>query len=160
MEYREKMLKAKEIPLRPTHLAIDGFTFGDTFVREITDTFTAQEIAMRALNKSPQWVDRLMTIRNQIVSPFGLKHGFDDFDKNHEFIGMFPIEYKSENLVVLGFDDKHLDFRIYIETETIEAGMRVFATTLVKTKNFLGRAYLFTIMPFHKLIVKNALNQV
>lgn len=154
------MTKAKEIPLRLTHHAINGFTFGDTFMREIETKLTAHEAASRALSKSPQWVDKLMELRNRLVSPFGLKHDFSDFQGNQEFIGMFPIGHQTENLVVLGFDDKHLDFRIYVETESIANGTSIFATTLVKTKNLLGRTYLFLIKPFHKLIVKTALEQV
>ena len=34
------------------------------------------------------------------------------------------------------------------------------ATTLVRTHNFLGRAYLAIILPFHRLVVRALLRQV
>ena len=34
------------------------------------------------------------------------------------------------------------------------------ATTLVKTHNLFGRIYLATILPFHRLIVRNMLQRV
>jgi hypothetical protein len=36
----------------------------------------------------------------------------------------------------------------------------VTATTIVRTHNLLGRAYLATILPFHRLIVQQMLSQV
>ena len=37
---------------------------------------------------------------------------------------------------------------------------QVTATTLVRTHNWLGRAYLAIILPFHRLIVRTLLRQV
>jgi Protein of unknown function (DUF2867) len=35
----------------------------------------------------------------------------------------------------------------------------VTATTMVRTHNWVGRAYLFFIMPFHRVIVRTMLAQ-
>jgi hypothetical protein len=44
---------------------------------------------------------------------------------------------------------------------TPPGGVRqVTATTLVKTHNRLGRAYLAIILPFHRLIVRAMLRQI
>jgi hypothetical protein len=39
-------------------------------------------------------------------------------------------------------------------------GQRITATTVVLTHNRLGRVYLATIEPFHRLVVRAALRQV
>ena len=39
-------------------------------------------------------------------------------------------------------------------------GQQVTATTLVRTHNLLGRAYLAIILPFHRLVVRALLRQV
>jgi Protein of unknown function (DUF2867) len=62
---------------------------------------------------------------------------------------------------VLGFDDKHLDFRIIVDVEALdEITRRVTATALVQRNNLVGRVYLATVMPFHKLIVPTMLARV
>ncbi|WP_348626172.1 MULTISPECIES: DUF2867 domain-containing protein [unclassified Mesorhizobium] len=62
---------------------------------------------------------------------------------------------------MLGLDDRHLDFRLLVEVRDL--GMtcqEVAATTIVKTHNWLGRAYLAIVMPFHRIIVPAMLAQV
>jgi hypothetical protein len=60
-----------------------------------------------------------------------------------------------------GLDDRHLDFRIVVETESLpDSRTAVRMMTLVKRHNLPGRLYLAVIMPFHKLIVKTALSRV
>ena len=62
--------------------------------------------------------------------------------------------------VVMGFDDKHLDFRVVVDVATSGGSRNVTATTLVKTHNLLGRTYLAVIMPFHRPVVRAMLRQV
>ena len=58
--------------------------------------------------------------------------------------------------LILGIDDSHLDFRISVLKQD---GM-IFFGTWVRTKNRFGRFYLTLIMPFHILIVRNAVGRV
>ena len=64
--------------------------------------------------------------------------------------------------LVAGFNDRHLDFRVVVDVAPSGEGkgQNVTATTLVLTHNWLGRAYLAVIMPFHRLIVPAMLRQV
>lgn len=57
--------------------------------------------------------------------------------------------------VVLGFDDKHLDFRLVVDS----TGGEITGTTLIRTHNLLGRAYLAAVLPFHHLIVRAMLRR-
>jgi cysteine synthase len=59
---------------------------------------------------------------------------------------------------VLGFDDKHLDFRVSVTVAPAgTAGTLVTVSTVVKTNNLPGRTYLAAIMPFHRIIVRHLL---
>jgi hypothetical protein len=62
--------------------------------------------------------------------------------------------------LVAGFNDHHLDFRVVVDVAPADHGQQVTATTLVLTHNWLGRAYLSVIMPFHRMISKALLKQV
>lgn len=76
-------------------------------------------------------------------------------------IGVFPIIEQSKDLIVLGFDDVHLDFRVIVEVGMVTDNQcRVILTTLVRTNNRFGAAYLCSVKPFHRLIVRTLLAQV
>lgn len=94
-----------------------------------------------------------MRFRDLVVSPFGLKSGVNDGD-NPNIIGIFPVVSRTDTSITLGLDDRHLDFRLVIEVEHITKDQTLIRTiTLTKRHNLFGRAYLATIMPFHKVIV-------
>ena len=101
----------------------------------------------------PAWVQGLLALRNAIVTPFGLASSGEHSAK---MFGIFPLVDESENELILGFDDKHLDFRVSL----ISDGQMVSMATWVKTHNLGGKIYLNTIMPFHKLIVRNCVARV
>jgi hypothetical protein len=58
--------------------------------------------------------------------------------------------------IVTGGDDKH-DFRVSVRRLTDAGANRVALTTIVSPHNFFGRAYLFVILPFHRLGVRTLL---
>lgn len=148
----------------PTDLAgiLPGTDFVDSFaVDRAGPPLDATRAARLMFEQSPVWARLLLKIRNAIVSPFGLLTGADKTLPSESRCGIFPIVSATTRRVVLGFDDAHLDFRVVVDTSTDASGnSRVTATTLVKRNNLFGRVYLATIMPFHKLIVPNALARV
>ncbi len=91
-----------------------------------------------------------MTVRRWVTTPFGL---VNDTPDGIDRIGFFPVVSESADETIAGFDDKHLDFRLSIAT----ADSRVYLTTWVRPHNLGGRLYLWCILPFHKLIIRNAL---
>lgn len=138
--------------------ALPGATYRDAFALVLGERIGVPEAAQRTLGATPGWVKGLMNLRNALVAPFGLKDG--PRPEQQRRIGFFPILSENEHRMVLGLDDKHLDFRIVLDVEPDgESATRVTATTLVKTHNAFGRAYLATVMPFHRLIVPVMLNQ-
>lgn len=57
-------------------------------------------------------------------------------------------------------DDRHLDFRCVIDIANFDLGQNVSIATIIRRHNRLGRIYLATILPFHRLIVRSALARV
>jgi hypothetical protein len=120
----------------------------------------ARHAAEKMLTHGPRWIDALITLRNRLVAPFGLKTPAPTEATSAAAIGIFPILSETPDRLVAGLDDKHLDFRVVIDVAGTADEQRVTATTLVLTHNLLGRTYLTIILPFHRLIVRNMLRQV
>ncbi|MFA6267988.1 MAG: DUF2867 domain-containing protein [Pseudolabrys sp.] len=139
---------------------LPGAQFADTF-RVATNgaSLNARQAAERMLGRQPRWIAALMRLRNAIVTPLGLKTPSHARPMTVDSIGAFPVITETPERIVAGFDDKHLDFRVVVDVSGSPPG-QVTATTLVKTHNLLGRAYLATIMPFHRVIVPAMLRQI
>ncbi|WP_417526982.1 DUF2867 domain-containing protein [Marinomonas shanghaiensis] len=101
----------------------------------------------------PDWARLLVKIRNAVVSKFGLS---SDGPEASDKVGFFPVETETEQELIAGFNDMHLDFRVSV----ISQNGRVFLSTWVHPHNIGGKIYLKTILPFHVLIVRNALARV
>ncbi len=99
----------------------------------------------------PGWAAWLLRLRNIVVKPFGLTPALPEGGT-----GQFPMDQRNDNEVILGFDDSHLNFRISVLVDGSQAHM----ATWVHHNNTLGRVYLLAIMPFHKLIIRNAVRQI
>lgn len=127
--------------------------FGDAFAIDVNDpTLSAPQAARLAFSKPPGWIAKLLTLRNIVVAPFGLKSG-DEPDLSGSRNGL-PVFSSSPERVVLGLDDMHLNFRLIVDVTGLnDATRRVTATTLVQRNNLLGRVYLATVLPFHKILV-------
>jgi hypothetical protein len=120
----------------------------------------ARNAAQRMMGRSPRWIDFLLSLRNALVAPFGLKTSGGGEKAAGGLIGIFPVLSETPERLVAGFDDHHLDFRVVVDVATSGEGQQVTATTLVRTHNLLGRAYLAIILPFHRLVVRTLLRQV
>ncbi len=97
----------------------------------------------------PGWARSLLILRNRLMAPFGLVRAQKAAGPHY---GPFPVVSETPDEVILGFDDRHLDFRISVLT----AEGHVHCATWVAPHNIAGRAYLAAVMPFHILIVRNA----
>ena len=155
-------MKAREVRVFLPHPALPGADWADCFeISAANSGLDAEAAARQAFERMPKWVGPLMVLRNLIVRPFGLKGGRDTAAAGAPRIGMFPVISRSDAETVLGFDDRHLDFRIVVQTEPCGKGeTRVRLMTLIRRHNFVGRAYLAAITLFHKLIVATALSRI
>ena len=135
-----------------------GAQFTDAFRVSVNGiNLNARRAAEKLLAHNPGWIDALLRLRNTLVRPFGLKtSGFGE-PASGGMIGIFPVISETPERIVAGFDDRQLDFRVVVDVEPSRPGHRVTATTLVRTHNLLGRAYLAVVLPFHRLIVRSLL---
>jgi len=139
-----------------------GAQFADAFGLDIGGrTLDARRAAERMMGRAPRWIDALLTLRNILVAPFGLKtSGAGAIAAPRDMIGIFPVISQTPGRLVAGFNDSHLDFRVVVDVAIHGDGQQITATTLVKTHNRLGRTYLAIILPFHRLVVRAMLRQV
>jgi hypothetical protein len=135
-----------------------GAQFSDAFRVNVDGTnLDARRAAEKLFAKNPGWIDALLRLRNALVRPFGLKTSGLGEPASGGMIGLFPVISETPERLVAGFDDHHLDFRVVVDIEPSLPGHRVTATTLVKTHNLFGRAYLAVVLPFHRVIVRSLL---
>lgn len=140
---------------------LPGAQFADAFrVAVNDDALTARQAAERMFLRLPRWIGGLMKLRNLVVAPLGLKTPSHAKTIAADSIGPFPVISDTPHRLVAGFDDRHLDFRVIVDVTGSPPHRQVTATTLVMTHNLLGRVYLATIMPFHRIIVPAMLRQV
>lgn len=140
---------------------LPGAQFADAYRIEVDNRgLNARQAAERTIARQPRWAEALVTLRNILVAPFGLKTSGATPAAPREMVGIFPIVSERPDRLVAGFNDKHLDFRVVVDVATSGATQKVTLTTLVLTHNWLGRTYLAVIMPFHRLIARTLLRQV
>jgi hypothetical protein len=116
--------------------------------------------------QQPSWIGWLTNIRDAIVACFGLKTAKHlatlSSEASADRIGIFKVYGKSDSEIVLGEDDKHLDFRLSVlRTPDLSPalGGQLTVSTVVHCHNLLGRAYISVIAPFHRLVVKASLRR-
>ena len=144
------MTRIVAIPAAPyanAERVLPGYRFADAFKVPAPRGITAMEAMRLAFAHRPLWIRTLMALRNQLGRLVGLTPAPG---------GGFPVVRESPDEVVLGFDDKHLDFRIVVAL----AGGFATLTTIVRWHNAWGSAYLAAIMPFHRAIAARMLEGV
>lgn len=119
-----------------------------------------EKIAQRIFIGLPAWINALLALRDLGVTLFGLKTTAALPKENTirpaievgETINFFRVRSLAENEIILGEDDRHLDFKIAVRRDG-DDNSRISLATWVHAHNLLGRAYLRLILPFHVLIV-------
>lgn len=147
----------------------DKTDLADAFAIRLPDNAIADPEALAHFIFSHQssWVDGLMRMRDAIVAGFGIKTTGQLEGKlassNSRRVRFFKIYATHAHEVVLGQDDKHLDFRlsVLLQNRQIPGGSAryVVISTVVHCHNRLGRTYLALIAPFHRLITKSSLRR-
>ena len=144
------------------------------YVDSFQGTFTDQEGKLRPADigklffrSGPKWIDFLFAFRNKVVGFIGLKAAGNTGDKLARFqceegeqLGLFKVYAKTENEVVLGQNDRHLNFRVslFLGRVADREGKRALSiTTTVKFHNRMGRLYFVPVKQFHKRIVPSML---
>jgi hypothetical protein len=122
-------------------------------------------LARFIVSSQPSWIGTLTALRDLVVACIGLKTSRHlaslAGDGKPERIGPFQVYSTDETEIVIGEDDKHLDFRVSLLCSCGPApeSRQLTVSTVVHCHNRLGRTYLMIIAPFHRAIVKASLRR-
>ncbi|MGA9227929.1 MAG: DUF2867 domain-containing protein [Mesobacillus sp.] len=122
-------------------------------------------IASKFLTTAPPWVSHLMKVRDRLVSFIGLKTTNRSKVENINLeqgssIGLFRVFKCNSHEILLGEDDRHLDFRVSILVEEVNGLNYLTVSTVVNFHNWMGKVYFFIVKKVHKVIVPAMLNNI
>lgn len=166
-EFRNRVIEKTACPQDSLlNSLLESADYVDSFCMRIRDwdnCITLEDVAEVFASPLPKSVALLLKIRDALVAPFGLKKAADFVTEQGAFpsraesgetLGFFRVYERSSHELVLGQDDRHLNFRISLHWNSDALGETVVVlTTLVFFNNRLGRAYFAVIRPFHVWIV-------
>ncbi|KAF7550704.1 hypothetical protein G7046_g7938 [Stylonectria norvegica] len=152
--------------------------FSDAFCvalpAEGRNEYTPEALARAFFSDSPAWFSLLMWIRDGVMSIFGVKRSTaiqkEAEENNIETIFVFPVISRTGKEIILGENDKHLNFQTSILIRETQQGaenrgengkgQELVATTVVHCHGILGKVYITIIKYFHVMIVKYSLARV
>ena len=149
-----------------------GADFYDAWAIDAADPqLSALRQFLKAVQATPRWVETCMNLRNRAVQLVGLKNLGELSEINPakpdadyqpgDRVGIFTLFENTPDEVLMGDRDKHLDVVLSVHCAR-PAGqpVRVTVTTVVHTKNRLGRLYMLPVKPMHKLISPSVLRAI
>ena len=162
------MIKAHAVPapsdsvLAPLYVGADLLdAFAIRLPAGVDDDLEA--LARAGFERPAGWIRALTRVRDAVMATVGVKSSRAigaAAAARGPVIGYFPLLSKSAGELVVGEDDRHLDFRVAILLRTGAAGGReLVVVTVVHCHNWLGRMYLAAITPFHRVIARANLEQ-
>ena len=127
-------------------------------------THDPEALARFMFTTQAPWIARLMWLRDRIVAMFGIKTSTQLLQAARtpgavRRVSFFRIYAQDAHEILLGEDDRHLDFRVSVRCEPADGATQVIATTVVQCHNLLGRLYLLVIAPFHRMVVRSTLQR-
>ena len=130
----------------------------DVFAGPVPQEASLDDVARRLFAGPPLG---LMKLRDALVRPFGLKTSAGAPRRALRFLpgerlGLFTLYERTADAMLLGADDRHLDFRACL---SVPGTGEATVTTVVRFHNGWGRAYFFFIRPFHALVVRSLLRR-
>ena len=150
--------------------ALPRIDYSDAFQRRLASVLpaSAEGVARELFHSTPGWVGGLMRTRDWIVRGFGLKTTPVTTGKEFEVgalrpgqtVGLFRVYENTPRELVLGQDDRHLDFRLSVLVQQVEDVRVVTLSTVVQFNNWWGRAYFLPVKLFHKRIVRAMLGRL
>ncbi len=138
--------------------------FYDAYQAPLHDwALSPTEIFLRASRATPPWVGMAMALRNRIVQRLGLKNvgamrepggKAADTYRVGDRLGIFNIFAKTDNELLLGIDDRHLDVRVSLMKSEQRIQNRYVVSTVVHMHNYLGQIYMAPVGRIHPFVVR------
>jgi hypothetical protein len=149
---------------------IPGSDFHDCYEMPLAlEGRSALTLYLKVVARAPRWVESLMELRNRIVALFGLKNlghlgSLPPLKETEAYrigdrVGIFTLLSMSDDEVILGDSDKHLDVKVSVCRVMCEAREAIAVTTVVHIHNLLGRIYMAFVAPMHRIIVPAVLKR-
>ncbi|MBB5925588.1 DUF2867 domain-containing protein [Streptomyces echinatus] len=139
---------------------LGGHDHADAVAVDLPAGTDAVEFTRLVFTGTPEWVHRLLTLRDRVMAPFGLRTqqrvpAADIRVEPGLRMGPFRLLSVTGAEVLCGDDDKHLDFRTSFAVRPVPSGtgLEGVCTTVVRFHRPAGRLYFRAIEPFHHLIV-------
>jgi hypothetical protein len=162
------------IPLFPDSLIYKAIRvdYEDVFAIDIPSetVIKPEELVPLFFDVFPKWFMVLMHLREAIAKLIGLKtaHGIDIEEQLANFkgekgesIALFHVFDRTEEEILTGETDKHLDFRLsFFSKPKAKNVYQVSLATTVQYNGGLGKLYFFFVKPFHRLIVPVILKRI
>lgn len=158
----------RPVPTQCSLLADDAsHSYWDCYEAPLARTdLSMQQLCLAVFAHHPMWMKRLLALRTRLVAPFGiggptLRELTQPVEQRQYAIGeriaRFELRAQTQREIIMGGDDRHLDFRVSLARVTEEGRTTIALTTLVMPHNLFGRIYLRAILPFHRLGVRKLL---
>jgi hypothetical protein len=139
-----------------TSVYLDRIEYSDEFSEEV---LTSRELSMADVLQAstrlrfPAWIGGLFLVRDFVVKWFGLKTA-KDLGRSQNKLGLFTVLAKTDNEIIAGEDDRHLNFRVVLSLAKTDDKIHCISfRTLVQFNNLLGKIYFIPVKPIHKIIV-------
>jgi len=147
------------------------FDYSDSYKSVLDDAqnnINSIDVGKAFFSSTPKWIGSLFKFRNLLASLFKLKTGEKVENQKEviqyfkgkvgERIGLFQVFERSASELILGEDDRHLNFRVSLLLGQEHNGLRdLTISTTVSFNNWFGKVYFVPVKPFHKLIVPSML---
>lgn len=155
-------ITACEVPVQSLlgRAMVDAATYHDSYRATLTRQDEGiTDIFLAIFAHHPRWMKLLLILRNRVASLAGL-----DAPRASEVIstpradryavgqtiGVWPIFALTEDEIIAGRDNRHLDFRVSVLRVDVGGERSVVVSTVCMVHNRAGRLYLACILPFHR----------
>lgn len=158
-------MQVETIPI-PTPSLIEGALprtdYADAYAVTVPGRVSPEVAAVAFFRSFPAWFTGLMYVRESLASLAGLKtaRGMDVEAQLRNFTGrpgesiaLFHVLDRSEEEILSGENDRHLDFRLSFFAQPRPEGTRLILATTVRFNGWPGRAYFLPVRPVHRLAV-------
>lgn len=144
--------------------ALDRVDYSDNYSAAFRSPrlLTPVDAAKAFFRSFPRWVVFLMRMRNAVAALFRLKTGDGDAveadlerftgELGQSVVG-FEVFGSAPGEILMGANDRHLDFRLSFFLDGNGGNFSVSAATTVKFNGWLGVAYFLPVRPFHRIIM-------
>jgi hypothetical protein len=160
---RENRVEAVPVPASLAARAFTRVDYADAYRVRLPGSgpHTIDAVTQAAVGVAPGWAVALMQVRDVIAGALGLKTARSfrrpaagpRVLRPGDRLEIFRVYARRDDEILLGEDDRHLDFRVSVLIQRDGQQAWVLVATVVRFNSWLGRAYFLPVRPFHRLLL-------